>query len=149
MPMSVPDWEDAAVVESWCAERRLDVARHLARQGLDHGRIGEGPAWHLAPLVSLWAIESKVAAGRVGWWVICGDLPTDYLSARGLRHPRRVLEEFARVWQHHRECVRSGAPHPETWIGDSGVTPKELVPLLERRARLLAECAGDDALWND
>ena len=45
--------------EKWCAERRAQVTEYLDREGAKYGRIGEWPAWHLAPYVSIWAIESK------------------------------------------------------------------------------------------
>jgi hypothetical protein len=67
--------------EKWCAECRRQVRRYLAGESVQHGRIGSWPAWHVAPYVSVWAIESRARPGCVGWWAICGDVPTDYESA--------------------------------------------------------------------
>jgi len=72
--MTTPDFDDPAVEKRWCAERRAAVADYLKKQGVDHGEIGEWPAWHFAPYVSIWAIESKKRPSRLGWWVICGML---------------------------------------------------------------------------
>lgn len=50
------DRDDSAMEEQWCAERRAQITSYLQSQGLDHGRVGEWPAWHVAPYVSIWAI---------------------------------------------------------------------------------------------
>ena len=63
--------------ETWCAERRNDAVQYLRNQRLDHGAVGEVPAWFAVPYISIWAIESRKVPGSVGWWVISGDLPTD------------------------------------------------------------------------
>jgi hypothetical protein len=44
--------------EKWCFSRLEDVQNYLEREGVKHGRVGEWPAWHLQPYVSVWAIES-------------------------------------------------------------------------------------------
>jgi len=145
--MSAPDYDDPAVEERWCAERRIDVEAYLAREGVEHGEIGEWAAWQVAPHVSVWAIESKRRPGWVGWWVVCGDLPTDYASAGEIKHPREALQAFADRWRDHCESVRAGRKTPEFWIGETGKTPLEDVSLLEARAKVLSEWVQDDSLW--
>lgn len=147
--MTTPDYEDHATENRWCADRRAQVADYLAEEGVAHGQIGEWPAWHIAPVVSVWAIESKRKTGWVGWWVICGDLPTDYVSAATIKHPRKAVEAFARRWQQHCETTRAGASDPELSIGRGQTTPTELIPLLASRAATLASWAQDDTLWED
>jgi hypothetical protein len=142
----MPDYDDPAVEEQWCEARRAQVAAYLEREGVAHGRIGEWPAWHVAPLVSVWAIESKKRPDWVGWWVICGDLPTDYISAAEIKHPREAVRSIAKEWrdqarlmttQDRPDDIRIG--RPEDWAS--------LAPLLEARARLLTDLADDDSLW--
>lgn len=147
--MTGPDYDDPTVEMQWCADRRAEVGRYLAGEDVDHGRIGEWPAWHVAPHVSVWAIESKVKPGWVGWWVICGDLPTDYVSAGKIKHPRQALQTIADRWRRHCQSVRSGAQTSEMSIGIGEGTPSDLVPLLEARATMLASWAQDDSIWED
>jgi len=131
--------------EAWCAEQREEVAAYLASQdGLTHGEIGAWPAWHVAPYVSIWAIESVVRPGAVGWWAIRGDLPGDYCSSTDRGHPRLALRHFADSWRREVDETADGA---ET-IGRTGL-PAHLAPLLQARAELLAKWADDDALWPD
>jgi len=132
--------------ERWCEERRSEVAEYLRREGVRHGRIGEWPAWHVVPYVSIWAIESVVAPESVGWWAICGDGPTDYMTAGRVRHPREALRAFADRWAEMASYMRRGEPHPTMELGSPRTWP-ELGPLLEKRAELLKASADDDSVW--
>jgi Domain of unknown function (DUF4826) len=144
--MDALDWDDPVVEEHWCDERRRTVAEYLAKQNVVHGEVGSWPAWHVAPYVSIWAIESLLAPGHVGWWAICGDLPTDYLSAATIKHPRKALLAFADLWKEVAEYMQKGLAHPDTTIGPSGQNP-ELTSLLEKRSNLLRRFAEDDSVW--
>jgi hypothetical protein len=146
--LEVPDYDDAAVEEQWCEERRADVTAYLQRQGVEHGRVGEWPAWHVAPYVSVWAIESKKSPGWVGWWVTCGDLPTDYVSTKGIRHPREAIRSIAEEWREQARLMASGKVHPDIRIGRPQDWPS-LAPWLEARASILLEWANDDSVWED
>ena len=146
--MSKPDYDDAAVEERWCAECRDAVADYLKRQKVDHGKIGEWPAWHVAPYVSIWAIAGKKSPGWVGWWAISGDLPTDYISAEKTKHPREALRAIGQRWLEVAGYMKSGKHHPTILVGNSD--PKnqtELTPLLEKRANLLLKWSNDDSCW--
>jgi hypothetical protein len=139
---------DAAALEAWVAEQRSTVADYLRREGLQHGAIGEWPAWHLQPYVAILAIESFVAPGRMGWWAISGDVPTDYVSFGGADHPREVMRHFAHQWAEISSFMLRGEPHPDTTIGTPDQWPK-LGDLLHRRAELLRRYADDDSIWDD
>jgi hypothetical protein len=101
----------------WCEERRKVVLEYLAHQHLKFGAIGEWPAWHISPYVSVWAIESIIHPGDVGWWVICGDLPTDYLSAMNVSTPRAAMAAFAERWSTLSDLMERGQRHPDMTIG--------------------------------
>jgi hypothetical protein len=85
--------------DAWLAERRKEVARYLANERLEHGCIALEAAWCVAPYVSLWQIESLKSPRRIGWWAICGDHPTDYISANDLDEPREVLRANGERWR--------------------------------------------------
>jgi hypothetical protein len=149
--METPDYEDPEVERLWCVERRRQVAEYLDAQEVEHGRIGEWPAWHVAPYVSIWAIESLSRPARVGWWAISGDLPTDYISAANIeppQHPRRALRAFAEQWLIVVDAWHNGREFEGTLItGRTGNS--ELAPLLESRARIFLDWSDDDSLWDD
>src|SRR5262245_54418715 len=146
--MAKPDYDDPAVEERWCDEQRATVCSYLRSQKVDHGRVGEWPAWHIAPYASIWAIESLARPKWIGWWVICGDLPTDYISSGDVKppqHPRKAMLVFAKNWLEVVKAWKDGREIENTRIGEPS-SHDELAPLLEARAKLLLEWAEDDSL---
>ena len=139
---------ESSAEENWCSERRTEVAKYLQREGLNHGRVGDWPAWHIAPYVSIWAIESKKTPGSIGWWVICGDLPTDYVSAQDINHPRDAMRAVAESWREQAGLMAQGKTSSEIRIGRPEEWPA-LAPLLKSRAAMLLKWANDNAIWQD
>jgi hypothetical protein len=146
--MSTPDDDDPAFEERWCAERRGAIADYLQREKVDHGEIGEWPAWHVAPYVSIWAIESKKSPGWVGWWAISGDLPSDYISAEKIKHPRQALRAIAERWLEVASHMKAGKQHPTRTVRNLDPSnQRELAPLLQERGELLLKYSNDDSCW--
>jgi len=143
------DYDNPEIEEAWCDERRAEVTDYLRSQGVVSGRIGEWPAWHIAPYVSVWAVESGETAGAIGWWVISGDLPTDYISGREADDPRQAVGMFARRWNEAAEDMCAGRSAPHVKIGRTSHERSTLAPLLKSRAALLADWAERDDLWAD
>ena len=146
--MSIDQEIDQATEELWVAEQRNAVLHYLSGEGVKYRQLGDWPAWHLHPYLAVWAIESYIAPGRMGWWAISGDVPTDYVCFGEVDHPRLVLRHFAREWAEVSSFMLRGEPHPETTIGTPEEWP-ELGDLLQRRATLLQQFADDDQTWED
>lgn len=142
------DYDDPKIEEQWCLERRNEVTTYLARERVAHGQVGDWPAWHLAPYVSIWAIESLAKPGWVSWWVICGDLPTDYLSADTTKHPRDALLGFVSRWREAAELMACGESLPGFSVGPPEEWPS-LSQMLSSRAELLQSMVADTRLWDD
>ena len=147
MGVLMTDYNDPNEEERWCEEERTKVKIYLEQAGVLHGKIGEWPAWHIAPYVSIWAIESMKAPGSVGWWVISGDGPTDYVSAEEIKHPRDALRAIGQQWEEISEHMSSGHVHPSGNIGRREDWP-ELAPLLADRAAVLLKWANDESMWD-
>ena len=141
-------WDDDANVERWCAEQRQVATEYLKSQPVRFGELGEWPAWHVAPYVSVWAVESIAAPGKVGWWVICGDLPTDYASGAGMPDPRGAVAEFAKRWNEVASAMERGEEHASLSVGAPD-DAAELAPLLKSRAQLLSTWVRDDSVWDE
>jgi len=149
--MDTPDYDDPAIEQHWCEQQQARVADYLCSQEVKHGRIGEWPAWHIAPYVSIWAIESLVRPESIGWWVICGDLPTDYISAADVepqQHPRKAVRAIAERWRKQVEAWDDGRDYEGIRIAGPH-SHQELAPLLATRAELLIEWADDDSFWEE
>jgi len=147
--MSEPDYDDPKVEEQWCTEMREQVVHYLSAEKVPHGQVGEWPAWHAAPMVSIWAIESSVEPGWVGLWVIAGDLPTDYCSAETIKHPRDALRAIVGRWREYAAAIRSGSDAKDMEVQGLEDNPEEMLPMLESRAATLARWAEDDSIWED
>jgi hypothetical protein len=132
------DYDEPKEEERWCEECRAVAVRYFKETGVAHGEIGEWPACHLAPYISIWAIESKKAPGWVGWWAIAGDIPTDYISAETIKHPRDAMRRFGEHWEEIARYMAAGRKHPDTNIGKPEDWPK-LGPLLQARSKLLLD----------
>ena len=146
--MNTANFDDPDVEEQWCEQQRIRVVEYLKIEKIDHGEIGEWPAFLVAPFVSIWAIESLKAPGWLGWWVISGDLPTDYVSAINIKHPRDAMRSIAERWLEVASYMERGIEHPDINIG-SPLNQLELSSLLNVRARLLLECANNDSEWGE
>lgn len=141
-----PDFDTPKANEDWCIERRSAVVHYLSKEKIPHGPIGEWPAWHIAPYISVWAVESHLQPGALGWWVVSGDLPTDYISGLSASDPREAIRFLGGRWQEVSEFMLRGEKHPDVNIGTSASWPK-IGPLLRSRSQLLAKWAGDDSMW--
>lgn len=80
--------------EKWILSERTRVDAYLKNENVEHLGVGEWPAFHIVPYLALWAIQSKATPGWVGWWVISGDVPTDYISSKNARHAREAMSEI-------------------------------------------------------
>ncbi len=142
--MSAEDADYQPDDNQWCADQRARVTGYLEREGIVHGQVGDWPAWHTSPYVAVWAIESVKWPGSVGWWVISGDLPTDYCTSDDCRHPRLAMKRIAESWL---QAIASTDKDDDEIHGLTLST--SVMPLLKTRAELLLEIAAEDENWGD
>jgi hypothetical protein len=134
--------------ELWIAEQRSRIAEYLEKENVDHLGVGEYPAFHVNPYFALWAVQSKAAPGSIGWWAVSGDVPADYISAKGLRHPRDAMRKVADEWKEVSTYMLRNEPHPDTRIGRAEDWP-ELGKLLLSRSEILCEWADNEEIWRE
>ena len=140
--------DDPVDVARWLGEHRARVAEYLHDEGVLHGAIAVEPAWHIAPHVSIWEVGDAGRPQWRGWWVICGDLPTDYVPAEGIEHARDAMRAFGERWYEAASYMARGESYPGMEIGTPSDWPT-LVPLLISRAELLKEWANLDSVWGN
>lgn len=142
------DFDDPAVEDAWCKEQYFAVAEYLKEQALDLGRIDPEPSFFVAPYVSLWGVCSSSNPGVLAWWVIIGDLPTDYISAETIKDPQAALLAIGQRWLEAAGCMEQGKTPLNMQIG----TPEswsELAPMLESRAQTIIDWARDGEVWEN
>lgn len=140
------DEDDPADVARWIDEHRANVARYLRNESIAHGLIAEEPAWDVLPHLSLWPVEGAGKPHRILAWVICSDVPTDYVEGEGLEHPRDVLRAFGTRWREVAWYMARGEAHPTIAIGKPETWPT-LAALLDSRGETLVKWANDESLW--
>lgn len=131
--------------------QREAVSGYLSREPLEFGEVGEWAAWYVPPLVTVWAVESLRYPGQIGWWVIAGDLPTDYCSSAEVeppQHPRKAVRVFAERWRDMAAAWSRGEPYGQIEVGGAPVRP-DLAPLLASRSDALLRWVADDGPWED
>ncbi|WP_232492670.1 DUF4826 family protein [Novosphingobium kaempferiae] len=132
--------------QNWCAEQRESVVSYLVRQGIDAPNVGAWPAWHIAPLIAVWAVESKSRPEWVGWWAISGDVPIDYTTCREGRHPRQALHDIGKRWIEAAAAWAEGR-RSELMQLASAQHERDLAPSLSARGESLVEWSADDTIW--
>lgn len=130
--------------EKWCHERKAEVLEYLSKEGVERGQVSEWPAWDVYPHTSSWAIESHKSPGCVGWWVICGDHPTDYVSAENIKEPRYAYKSIAKNWLEICQYAEEGKEHPNMNVNLSST---EMIEILRSRAKTFLEWVADDENW--
>jgi hypothetical protein len=132
--------------DEWCDALAPEIEECLARQQIDHGRVGERPAWLAVPYASIWAVESKDRPEFIGWWVIAGDLPTDVLAAHDLATPRDAMRAFGKRWVLHGASLDRGDV-PFAWQHVAVEALPKLAAQLKKRGAALQTWADTDSSW--
>jgi hypothetical protein len=129
--------------EAWCLAQRACVLVYLREEGFLSPTVGEWPAWYVVPILSVWAVESVAHHGSVGWWAVSGDVPSDYTTCSGERHPRQALRDIGLRWRDAATRWARGE-HADGWGLRKPEAERELAPLLASRAELLLSMAADN-----
>lgn len=85
--------EQAAV---WFNSQVQRASQYLANQGVFLDQVDQEKSTYVAPLFSILKVRSK---DRKRFWVIVGDLPTDYTPDSTAKTAREALRHFALHWQ--------------------------------------------------
>jgi hypothetical protein len=144
--MNSADYDDPKLEAEWLAEQREKVLGYLQDEAVLHGGVAANADWFCAPYASIWAVESVTRSDAVGWWVISGDLPTDYLSGGDASDARAAMAAFARRWREASVYLLQGKQHPTVSYGPPG-REREFGDLLSRRAEILEDLVNDDEMW--
>jgi hypothetical protein len=131
---------------SWLRKQRARAEEYLWGQDVDHAGVAEEPSFDVHPYLALFAVNSKRYPGRIGWWVIVGDIPADYISSAERKTPRDAIRGFAELWLEVSDYMLRGKEHPELRFGDPDHWPT-LGEHLQSRAEMLRFIAKDDDYW--
>lgn len=131
-----PEALTEAQASEWVRQQFQKANLHLAERGVLMENVAVQESRYLAPYVAVWKINTL---DRKSYWVISGDLPTDYIEIAGAANARDALRAFSFRWQMKAQQLL-----------DAGVqdqTAADYVKLLVGRAHSLYDLFESEQLW--
>jgi len=122
--------------KQWVREQYQVATKYLAEQGLVTDSVLVEESRYIVPIVAVWKL--KAINGQY-FWVICGDLPTDFSKVDVAKNPRDAIRHFSFKWQMQAENLFKAAKQEQT----------DFAELLVSRAEGLYSLYEDDKFWND
>ena len=120
--------------QQWIKDQYQVATKFLATKGLVTESVADKESRYLIPLMSVWKL--KVLDGSY-FWVICGDLPSDFIAFDVATDARAAVQHFSLKWQMQAEnLLRTGDKAQE-----------EFAQLLISRAEGLYDISQKDKLW--
>ncbi len=106
--------QQEALRQAWVREQFQKANKFLAEKGVIPSKVVPAESRYLAPYVAMWKIESKQPSHKT-YWVMSGDLPSDYVDVSVAATAREALRHFSLTWQLKAEnLVQSGATKDPT-----------------------------------
>lgn len=124
--------------EAWIKEQFQRANKHLAENGVLFDTIIADESKYLIPYLSVWKIKSTE---NKRYWVISGDLPSDFMMADHAKNAREAIRHFSMSWQMKAENIRRTMPNDETQM--------RFAALLENKAMNLFNVHDSEHLWGD
>jgi hypothetical protein len=138
--------------KAWIESARPELVSYIKRSVEECGDIGRVPAFHIAPIIAVWAVESKKHPGMVGFWAFSGDIPGDVITRDWLDkkdNPRKALNRMITIWKGYLPHLEIGDSPPGINMGIDGKQRKDMAGLLGKRIEIFSEMVNDDSIWDD
>ena len=125
-------------VIAWSRESYQKATGFLAEKGVLAETVSMENSRYLAPVVAIWKVKSTE---NKWFWVISGDLPTDFINEEGAVSPREAVRAFSLRWQLQADNILKNE--------ESDQTQKEFAALLIGRANGLYDLFEKEELWQN
>ncbi|MCT8986773.1 DUF4826 family protein [Shewanella phaeophyticola] len=131
--------DQEALRQEWVRTQFQKANRFLAEKGVIPSNVLASESRYLAPYLAIWKMESKQPKKQT-FWVMSGDLPSDYVDVKVAATARDAIRHFSLMWQLKAENLhQSGATRDET--------QRKFAQLLVSRAESLHRMHQDEKLW--
>jgi hypothetical protein len=120
----------------WVREQFRKANKHLAENGVLFESVVTEESRYLAPYVAIWKIKSR---DNKFFWVIAGDLPSDFVLYENAGTAREVIKHFSMSWQMKAQTILN--------MPDADQTQLDFANLLIERADGLYDIQKEDGLW--
>lgn len=125
--------------QEWIREHFQKANRFLGEKGIIPSKVIADESRYLAPYVAVWKMESKQPKKQT-FWVMSGDLPSDYVDVKVAATARDALRHFSMMWQLKAENLEKSGATKEP-------TQAKFAQLLVSRAESLYQIHNDEKLW--
>ena len=123
-------------LSAWVREQFQKANKHLAENQILFDSVVTEESRYLAPHVAVWKIKDKTGSF---YWVVSGDLPTDYVAINVADTARAAMKHFSLSWQMTSENLKRSA---------NGDTEQEkFAKRLQTGAENLYDVAVNEKAW--
>lgn len=133
------DQEREALTQQWIREHFQKANRFLAEKGVIPSKVIAAESRYLAPYLAVWKMESKQPKPQT-FWVMSGDLPSDYVDVKVAASARDAIRHFSMIWQLKAENLKNSGATKDP-------TQAKFAQLLISRAESLYQIHNDEKLW--
>lgn len=125
--------------QEWIREHFQKANRFLAEKGVIPTNVITTESRYIMPYVAIWKMEAKKPKKQT-FWVMSGDLPSDYVDVNVAASAREALKHFSLMWQLKAENLHNSGATKDP-------TQEKFAQLLVSRAESLYKLQADDKLW--
>jgi hypothetical protein len=134
-----PTPDPEALRQEWVRTQFQKANRFLAEKGVVPSKVLADESRYLAPYLAIWKMEAKQPKKQT-FWVMSGDLPSDYVDVKVAVTARDAIRHFSMMWQLKAENLhKSGVTKDPTQL--------KFAQLLVSRAESLYKMHQDEKLW--
>ena len=125
-----------ALAAQWFNQQLSQATQYLAQQGVILETVFNDESTYVAPLFAIFKVRDK---DRNKYWVIAGDLPTDFATDNVAKDAKAAIRHFSLHWQMKAEAmIRSG-------LRDT--VQRDFAQLLITKAEAIYPFVESEALW--
>ena len=120
----------------WVRSQFQKANEYMASKGIIPDNVAVAESRYLPPYFAIWKLNTR---DKQAFWVISGDLPTDYMQYSAAVDAREAVRTFSLQWQlKAQKIIESG-------VIDK--TQQDYANLLINRAQGLYDMFSQDQLW--
>ena len=123
-------------LSAWVREQFQKANKHLAENQVLFESVVTEESRYLAPYCAVWKIKDTE---NKFYWVVSGDVPTDYVEIGIAPDARAAMKHFSLSWRLSAENIRRDAKDDEQQLA--------IAKSLDTGARNLYDVAHNDQVW--
>ena len=131
--------EASTAAQTWARDQFQKALKLLARNGVLPEKVAVTESRILEPVVAIWKIVT-VLPERQAFWVLSGELPTDFVDESAAPSAREALRFFSMRWQLKAQQLLT-APAADA-------AQRDYAALLIDRAEGLYKLFDDNRYWS-